>query len=589
MATIPAAGYISNAARTLSQVQTALEDVIASLRQIPGSAQPEITSTISSGSITPAGSAGIILVGTEAAAATDDLTNIVTTNYPDGSCVVLRNLIIGQTVTAKHLAGGAGQINLDRSVDYVMDDEKKWVLLQRRGADWYEVFRGPNRLTSLSVSKTGAFTVAREDLGKTFLCSGTFTVTLTAAASLGNGFVVTIRNTGGGTLTIDPNSSELIAGSTTFPVSPGWSVMIVSDGAAWQVVSSTGPLSTQNPIINSAMDIWQRGFTFTAAANNTYGPDRWVWNQSGAGVVTMQRSFSVPSVSQTVPLFWSTLEIDVTTADATIAAGDYYAISHRMEGGTWRHFAQREFTLSFWVLSTKTGTHCVAFRNSGSDRSYVAEYTVSVTNTWEYKTVTVSASPSAGTWNYETGIGIELFFTLACGSTFQTTAGAWQTGNFIATSSQVNCLDSTSNFFRIVGAKLDVGPYATPLDVTNAEFEFLRCSRFYQKSFNGGTTPAQNVGSNLGEFIFPQTVAASTVFNTVTVPLMMAMRTTPAITFYNPNAANAQVRNRNTSTDCSSTSAYNVSEKSFTIQSTTPAGSGTAQTLAVNWSASAEL
>lgn len=589
MATIPAAGYISDNARTQAQVQTALEDIVASLRQIPGASQVELTNTIASGSITPAGSGGVIVVDTEAAAATDDLTNIVTTNYPDGACLLLRNSNAARVVTMKSLAGGAGQFNLDRTVDYVLDDTKKWILLQRRSADWYEIFRGPYRLTSFVVSKVAGFTVAREDLGKTFTCAGTFTVALTAAASLGSGFVVVVKNSSTGTITVDPNSSELVNGATTLLVPPGWSYVLICTGTEWQIISSTGIQPTVNPVINGTMEIWQRGTAFAAISSGSYAADRWKREGTSAAVFTVNRSTSAPTVAQANVLFNYSLEVDVTTADAAVAAGDLETIVQKIEGGTWRHFAQRDFCCSFWVYSTKTGVHCVAFRNSGDDRSYVATYVVNATNTWEYKSVAVLASPSAGTWNYETGVGVTLAFTMVCGSTFQTTAGAWQTGNFSGTSGQVNCMDSTSNFFRITGVKFDLGILPTPLDVVDFEREYLRCLRYYQKSFDYATAPAQNLGSNTGELVFPQTVGASTTFNTVTVPLQVPMRSDITVTYYNPNAANAQVRNRNTSTDCSSTSAVNANEKVFTIQSTTPGGSATAQTLAVHWAGHAEL
>lgn len=260
-----------------------------------------------------------------------------------------------------------------------------------------------------------------------------------------------------------------------------------------------------------------------------------------------------------------------------------------MEGGTWRHFAQRQITVSFWVMSPKTGTHCIALRNSGADRSYVAEYTVNAANTWEYKQLTIVASPSAGTWNYTTGIGVELFFTLACGSTFQTTANVWQTGNFIGTSNQVNCMDSTSNVFRFTGVKLELGPTATPFAVVSFEEEYLRCQRYFQKSMNYGTAPAQNLGNNTGEFVFTCPVGPSTIFNSLSVPLGVPMRAGVTVTYYNPNAANAQVRNRNTGTDCTGTIAYNATEKGFTIQAANPAGGAVSHTMAVHWSVGAEL
>lgn len=494
MATLPAAGYFNNAARTEGEFKQAQEDFLAGVKQIPGAGVAELTATISSGSITPAGSGGVVVIDTEASAATDDLTNIATTNYPDGSMLLIRNSNAARFVVVKHLSGGAGQMNLDRGGEYTLDDTKKWLLLQRRSADWYEVFRGPQR-----------------------------------------------------------------------------------------------DLMVQSPIINGALEIWQRNTTFAAIANGTYCADRWLWNHTGAAVVTINRSTSVPTVTQAGVLFNYSLEVDVTTADASVAAGDNATVRTTIEGYSWRHFAQRQFTLSFWVYATKTGTHCVAFRNTGLDRSYVATYTVSVTNTWEYKTVTVLPSPSAGTWNYTTGLGLDVVFTVMSGTTYQTTAGAWQTGNFIATSAVVNDMDSTSNFFRITGVRMELGPIATPYAFVDFEAELERCQRYYQKSFAYGTSPIQNAGLGTGEYIFPQHVGASSVFNAEGTALIKKMRAAPSIQYWNPAAANAQVRNTNTNTDCTGTGSTQIGEYQFTITATTPAGSALSETLRVHWTAEAEL
>lgn len=66
-----------------------------------------------------------------------------------------------------------------------------------------------------TVSKTANYTVVAADRGKTILCDGTFTLSLTAAATLADGFIFLVKNIGSGTITIDPNSTELIDGANT--------------------------------------------------------------------------------------------------------------------------------------------------------------------------------------------------------------------------------------------------------------------------------------------------------------------------------------------------------------------------------------
>lgn len=247
-----------------------------------------------------------------------------------------------------------------------------------------------------------------------------------------------------------------------------------------------------NPIVNGGFNIWQDGTSFSSIADGTWGPDNWVYGKVGAVVHDLLRSTDVPAVAANAALANYSLQLDVTTVDSSIAAGDYCTIATRIEGFNWLPYARRAFSLSFWVKAAKTGTHCVYFKNSGNNRTYVAEYTVSVADTWEYKTITVSASPSAGTWDYTNGRGLEIGWTLSCGSTFQTTAGAWQTGDFKGTSSQVNETDNTANNFRIAMPMLVRGEVAAPFVGLPHALENLRACRYYEAF--GGDAIAEVMG-----------------------------------------------------------------------------------------------
>ena len=235
MATIPAAGHISDSLRTEGEVKADLEAVIASLRQVPGAASAELFPPTSGGAVTPTGSGGIVVLDTESAAATDDVANIVQTHYPDNACILLRNANASRVVTLKHAATGNGQMFLDRAADYVLDDTLKYVLLQRRGNDWYEVLRGPQRVALPVVAKNANFTVQKEDIGKVFFCTNAITVSFAAAASLGNGFFCSIinGNTIANSVVLDPDGSETINGFSTI-VMPAFGIgaNVVCDGSA---------------------------------------------------------------------------------------------------------------------------------------------------------------------------------------------------------------------------------------------------------------------------------------------------------------------------------------------------------------------
>lgn len=87
-------------------------------------------------------------------------------------------------------------------------------------------------------NKTGAYTVVAGDLGKIINCtSGTFTVSLTAAATLGAGFNCWIWNTSttaANEITIDPNGTETIDGKSTRSLRRGEGLQIICDGTNWQ-------------------------------------------------------------------------------------------------------------------------------------------------------------------------------------------------------------------------------------------------------------------------------------------------------------------------------------------------------------------
>lgn len=259
-------------------------------------------------------------------------------------------------------------------------------------------------------------------------------------------------------------------------------IVLAADGTAAATVGDIngGPLAgLRNKIINGAMEVSQRGTSFAAVANTTYTLDRFRWEQVGAMVVTINQSTDVPDNT-----FQNSLHVDVTTVDSSLAGGDFAFISHKVEGHNVCDLIGKTFTLSFWVKSSKTGTHCISFRNSGADRAYVMTYSVSVADTWEFKTLTLSDGLiTAGTWNWTTGVGLNIGFILAVGANLQTTANAWQTGNFVGTSAQVNVMDNTANNFYITGIQLEVGPVATPFERRPIGSEFALCQRYYQKSY----------------------------------------------------------------------------------------------------------
>jgi hypothetical protein len=190
--TLPAASYINDASRTEGEAKQFFEDLRQVIEEMPGSvASTELT--ISSGNITP--SQGYHSVDTEADAASDDLTTISTTNMADGRLLLLHSVTASRDVVIKHAAGGSGQIHLVDGHDVTLADSDQSIILQRRGADWYEVSRFFSLVSELIILRdvkatgtdggalTGATwnirtlnTIVQDDTGDVTLAANRFTL-----------------------------------------------------------------------------------------------------------------------------------------------------------------------------------------------------------------------------------------------------------------------------------------------------------------------------------------------------------------------------------------------------------------------------
>lgn len=93
-------------------------------------------------------------------------------------------------------------------------------------------------------AKTANYTVVEADRGDVIFCTNSFTLSLTAAATLGDGFSFGLVNTGTGTITIDPNGAETIDGAATKVLAPNQSCIVITDGTLWRTVGLSGSGAT---------------------------------------------------------------------------------------------------------------------------------------------------------------------------------------------------------------------------------------------------------------------------------------------------------------------------------------------------------
>ena len=272
----------------------------------------------------------------------------------------------------------------------------------------------------------------------------------------------------------------------------------VATGGSVVTADSSGNItasnfSGRNLISNGEFLIAQRStaaVTTSAGSNEGYQTvDRWRFYVVGTAAFTQQQ---VELTTDAAPDGFSrALKIDCTTADTSVAAGDYVNLQQNIEGFDWAHLNYgrsdaKTVTISFWVKATKTGTYTFGLRNEAANRSYVAEYTVNSTNTWEKKTITI-AGDTSGTWTTDNGLGARCAFSLMNGTDGTAAANSWHAGNYWSTTNQVNGMDNTDNNFLITGVQLEVGP-ATEFEHRFYGDELLRCQRYYEGVIMGTGT-----------------------------------------------------------------------------------------------------
>ncbi len=356
--------------------------------------------------------------------------------------------------------------------------------------------------------------------------------------------------TGASTFTRDVITASSNAGAVvTF--SAGTKEVWMDNSAA--LISTGG--RCDNIVINGGMEVSQESIATaqTGVAAPTTGSGRTIVDQfyyasfSTAAVVTLQQVTDAPAG------FDNSLKVTCTTADAAIAAGDLAFVEHIFEGYRVARLklgsaSASSFSLGFWVKARLTGTYCVSFQNAAANRSYIVEYTINATNTWEYKTVVIPGE-TTGTWQTTNAQSLYINWMLIAGSTYQSTANSWLSSAAIATSNQVNGLGTaggTPDTFQLTGVNLvpgsvPVSQESSPYMVKPFNEELMLCQRYYEKSYDytvalGASSDASCVG-----IASRAASATATAGFAVGFPYKVRKRTAPTITLYDTLGASGKI------------------------------------------------
>ena len=246
----------------------------------------------------------------------------------------------------------------------------------------------------------------------------------------------------------------------------------------------------KNFVINGDMQCWQRATAATTVTNAYATVDRYKFTENTSGAFSSERSTDTPTGTG------YSLKLQCTTADTSMAAGDYAYMVQNIEAQNLQSLqygtsSAKTLTLSFWVKSSKTGTYAIVFSKlDNTVYLFRHEYTISSANTWEKKIITIS--PTAGSTSFITsaagaidndnGTGCSVFWWLCSGTDLNGgTSNAWSSNTaHYTTTNQVNWFDSTSNNFYLSQVQLEIGEVATPFEHEYFATTLAKCKRYFE-------------------------------------------------------------------------------------------------------------
>lgn len=343
--------------------------------------------------------------------------------------------------------------------------------------------------------------------------SGTITVAPNASIAIRNsdsGALVSLWTDRAGTIAaINPVTADSNGFFRVYATAQRVNITATYGGSSqvWNdvVVVEDLPASGLFPInLNGNFQVAQAGTSFAAPASGAYDLD---------GARQYNNTAAVYTVTQgTGSQAWKKARITtITTADASVAAGDSVIDDFPIEGYDIVPLVGNTFTVSFNAKFPVTGIHCVALRNTAADRSYIHEINCTAANTWASYSFTVTGGlPSTGTWVYTNTAGLALSIVRMAGTTYTgtpATADTWMTGNYLTTANQVNDCATIGNVWALEDVRIDLGTVAGT-DWPSYQENLARCNRYYYKIY-----PAvQNID-------FGSAYAVSTVLSHMIIPI----------------------------------------------------------------------
>jgi len=285
--------------------------------------------------------------------------------------------------------------------------------------------------------------------------------------------------------------------------------------------ASVAPAVGRNMIINGAMNVAQRSASVTGigAAAGYFTLDRWLQVMSSAGRFTMTQTADGPN-----GISANCLKMDCTTADTSIASGEYLVLQQKIEGQNLQRIGKgvagaKQFTVSFYVKASAAFTFGLELEDSDNGRSITKLF--DTTTDWVRHSFIIPADVDDGSspFNDDNAASLFINFWLHAGATY--TGGTLNTATFVNTTNANRAVgidsffSNTANNFFLTGVQMEVGPVATEFEQEDIGVTLAKCQRYYQKELSGQVY--DSTGSNgyyysdtnfLGEYFLKTTMRA---------------------------------------------------------------------------------
>ena len=261
-----------------------------------------------------------------------------------------------------------------------------------------------------------------------------------------------------------------------------------------EVITNSQIGGRRNIVINGAMQVAQRATQVTGlgAADGYHTLDRWNMEigDTSAGRFTMDQIADGPSG------FANSLKLTTTTADTSIAAGEFLKLEQRFEGKDLQQLKKgtsdaEKVTVSFYVKGNAAATYTCELEDVDNTRSINQAF--AVTTDWTRVILTFAADTSDPLGN-DVNNSLQLNIWLHGGATYSGgtfVSNAWKdiVENTRMAESHTSIFDSDARTFFITGVQLEVGSQATPFEHRSFGEELALCQRyFHSNTFATGKT-----------------------------------------------------------------------------------------------------